>query len=302
MTLHSRIEPSTIGALSGWRISTPYGSALIAQQGAQLLSYTPNGGRPLVWLSEQAEFKRGAPVRGGIPICWPWFGVYERNPASVRDSVQVQGKASSHGWVRQADWVLTEQRVEPESVELLFAFTAPRDYAAGWAHHAQLTLRMRFGKRIDLSLAVHNQGQAPLTTALALHTYLAVSDSRHVTLQGLEGRQYLDTTQDWTPHQQRGPVTLDGETDRIYLDTTAPVTLHDPGWQRDIRLQSPDSRSTVVWNPGPTKAAQLRDMADDEWLRMACIETARVLDDALTVAPGATETVSLSISWNATGA
>ncbi|WP_415819017.1 D-hexose-6-phosphate mutarotase [Bordetella tumbae] len=303
ITMNSRthIEPTTVGALAGWRVTTPYGSALISQQGAQLLSYTPAGGRPLIWLSEQAVFKPGTPVRGGIPICWPWFGVYDRNPQSVRDSVAAAPGASSHGWVRQVDWQLSAQLIEDDTARLEFTFEAPRDHAPGWTHHAQLTLLMRFGKNIEITLSVRNRGVQDLTTTLALHTYLAVSDSQHVTIQGLEGHRYLDTVENWEPRQQQGAVRFNGETDRIYLDTATPLTLHDPGWKRDIRLQANGSRSTVVWNPGAAKAARLADMADDSWSHMACIETARVLDDALTVAPGATERVSLSIGWLTTG-
>jgi len=302
MSSHSHIEPTSIGTLSGWRITTPYGSALVAQQGAQLLSYTPAGGRPLIWLSEQAIFKPGVPVRGGIPICWPWFGVYDRNPQPVRDSVGAAAGAASHGWVRQVDWLAATQYIEGDSVVLEFTFDAPREHTPGWRHHAQLSLQMRFGKTIEMMLSVRNQGTAPLITTLALHTYLAVSDSRHINILGLEGHRYLDTTQDWQPRQQQGAVTLDGETDRIYLDTAAPITLHDPGWQRDIRLQVTGSKSTVVWNPGVAKCAGLKDMADDAWPHMACIETARVLDDALMVTPGETEEVGLSISWRSTNA
>lgn len=302
MSSHSHIEPTSIGTLSGWRITTPYGSALVARQGAQLLSYTPAGGRPLIWLSEQAIFKPGIPVRGGIPICWPWFGVYDRNPQAVRDSVGAPAGAASHGWVRQVDWLAATQYMEDDSVVLEFTFEAPREHAPGWKHHAQLGLQMRFGKTIEMTLSVRNQGTVPLTTTLALHTYLAVSDSRHVNIHGLEGHRYLDTTQDWQPRQQQGVVTLDGETDRIYLDTATPITLHDPGWQRDIRLHATGSKSAVVWNPGAAKCAGLKYMADDAWPHMACIETARVLDDALVVAPGKTEAVGLSISWRSTNA
>lgn len=294
----SRIEPTSIGPLSGWRITTPYGSALVAQQGAQLLSYTPAGGRPLIWLSDEAVFKPGTSVRGGVPVCWPWFGVYERNPQAVRDSVAAPAGAGSHGWVRQADWQLALQTTEDESATLAFTYTAAREHVPGWDHHAEVTLRMRFGKNIQMNLAIRNQGDAALTTSMALHTYLAVSDSRHVTIHGLEGHQYLDTlSPQWEQREQHGHVTLEGEVDRIYLNTTTPITLQDPGWQRDIRLQATGAKSTVVWNPGPDKAARLKDMANDAWQNMACIETGRVLDDAMTVAPGTTESVSLMISW-----
>ncbi|MCD0501884.1 D-hexose-6-phosphate mutarotase [Bordetella petrii] len=300
MTTGTLIEPARIGQLPGWRVRTPHGSALVAQQGAQLLSYTPAGGRPLVWLSEQAHLRPGAPVRGGVPVCWPWFAVYGRNPQAVRDSVTAPADAPSHGWVRQADWQLAAQRSAGDTAELEFNFAAGPGFAPGWSHQALLTLQMRFGRDLVLALSVRNLGERPFTTALALHTYLAVSDSQRVEILGLEGRDYLDMAQQWSRHGQRGPITFQGETDRLYLDTSAPVTLHDHGWRREVRLRATGSRSTVVWNPGTVKAQRLDDMADEAWRHMACVETARVLDDAMTVAPGATETMALSISLRST--
>lgn len=295
MTTDAHIESTTIGQLPGWRVRTPHGSALVARQGAQLLSYTPAGGRPLVWLSEQARLAPGAPARGGVPVCWPWFAVYDRNPQAVRDSVAAPPGAASHGWVRQADWQLAGQCAEAGAAGLEFTFTAGPGHAPGWRHHALLTLGMRFGQDIALTLSVRNLGAQPFTTALALHTYLAISDSRRIEIHGLQGCDYLDMARGWTRHRQAGPVALDGETDRLYLDTLAPVTVHDPGWSRKVRLQASGSRSTVVWNPGPAKAARLDDFADDEWQRMVCVETARVLDDALAVGPGETATVAVTI-------
>lgn len=295
-TAGTHIEPAQMGQLQGWRVRTPHGSALVARQGAQLLSYAPAGGRPLVWLSEQAHLAPGKPVRGGIPVCWPWFAVYARNPQAVRDSVAAPPGAGSHGWVRQADWQLVEQHAGTDAADLAFEFTALPGHAPGWRHHAQLHLRMRFGQEISLVLSVRNLGAQAFTTALALHTYLAISDSRRIEIHGLHARDYLDMAHDWTRHRQAGPITLDGETDRMYLDTSAPVTVRDPGWRRTVRVQARGSHTTVVWNPGTAKAARLDDFADDAWQRMVCVETARALDDALAVAPGAAAEVALALS------
>ncbi|MBV7482098.1 D-hexose-6-phosphate mutarotase [Bordetella sp. BOR01] len=299
MTGHALIEPANIGQLRGWRVRTPHGSALVARQGAQLLSYAPADGRPLIWLSEQAHLLPGVPVRGGIPVCWPWFAVYARNPAAVRDSVAAPPGAPSHGWVRQADWRLAGQHAEADEAELEFGFAALPGCAPGWRHHALLSMRMRFGQDIALALSVRNLGTQAFTTALALHTYFAVSDSRRVEIHGLQERNYLDMARHWERRRQAGPVILDGETDRLYLDTAAPVAVHDPGWRRKVCLRAAGSHSTVVWNPGADKAARLDDFANDAWQRMVCVETARVLDDALAVQPGDTATVSLSISVQA---
>jgi glucose-6-phosphate 1-epimerase len=297
MTSPSRIEPTTLGGLTAWRVTTRFGSALVTQRGAQLLSYTPAGGRPVIWLSEQARYAPDTAIRGGVPVCWPWFGVYDRNPQVVRECVAAPLGAASHGWVRQVDWDLAEQQTDAGAASMTFTYAAPPGHQPGWNHHAQLTLRLQFSERIEVSLSVQNRGTAPLSTTLALHTYLAVSDSRNVSLHGLSGHEYLDMVGDGESHRQQGLVTFAGETDRIYLNTRAPITLRDPGWQRDLRLLATNSHSTVVWNPGAAKAARLSDMADDAWPRMVCIETARVLDDALTVEPGQSETVGVAISW-----
>ncbi|WP_202109398.1 D-hexose-6-phosphate mutarotase [Bordetella sp. 15P40C-2] len=292
-----RIEPTTIGGLTAWRVTTRFGGALITRRGAQLLSYTPTGGRPVIWLSEQARYTPNTAIRGGVPVCWPWFGVYDRNPQFVRDCVAAPPGAASHGWVRQVDWDLAEQHTDGDCATLAFTYAAPPGHQPGWNQHALLTLRLRFSDRIEVALSVQNLGASPLSTTLALHTYLAVSDSRHVSVHGLSGLHYLDMVREGEPRQQQGAITFTEETDRIYLNTSAPITLRDPGWQRDIRLLATNSTSTVVWNPGAAKAARLNDMADDAWPRMVCIETARVLDDALTVAPGQSETVAVAISW-----
>jgi len=289
-----RIVPQRLGELDCLRIETPHGVALMARQGAQLLSYTPAGGKPLVWLSEEATFRAGATVRGGVPVCWPWFGVYARNPQVVRDCVNAPDDAPSHGLVRDVAWRLDEPATGRDWAELRFVLDLPEGIGP-WRHAARLALRARFGPSIELALSMSNTGPAPCTVSLALHTYLAVSDSRRVRIGGLQDKPYLDTTRDWQPLRQQGEIRIEEETDRIYLDVDRPIEVHDPDWRRIVRLDASNSRSTVVWNPWIAKSARLADFADEAWQRMLCIETARILDDALTVGPGATETVALAI-------
>ncbi|SAI12321.1 Putative glucose-6-phosphate 1-epimerase [Bordetella ansorpii] len=289
-----RIFPERLGELDCLRIETPHGSALMAPQGAQLLSYTPTGGKPLVWLSEQASFRAGASVRGGVPVCWPWFGVYARNPQSVRDSVNAPDDAPSHGLVRGLDWQLAEPETGKDWAELMFVLDL-EDGLGPWRHSARLALTARFGKSLELGFSITNTGSAPFTVSLALHTYLAVSDSRRVRIDGLQDKPYLDTARGWTPLRQQGEIAIEEETDRIYQEVDRPIEVHDPDWGRTLRLAASNSRSAVVWNPWVEKSARLSDFASDAWQRMLCIETARIMDDVLTVEAGATETVALAI-------
>jgi glucose-6-phosphate 1-epimerase len=294
MTDPVRIEAERIQELDCLHIHTPHGVALMALQGAQLLSYTPAGGHPLIWLSEQATFKAGNAVRGGVPVCWPWFGVYDRNPPSVLDSVGAGPDAASHGVVRGVDWQLAEQRFEGDTAELVFTLDMPQGLGV-WRHASRLTLQARFGASIDLSLSTRNLGPDAYTVSLALHSYFAVSDSRRIAIDGLQGDRYIDTARGWQSGVETGPITIHEETDRIYPRVDNPIVIQDPQWRRSIHITPANSHSAIVWNPWIDKAARLSDYADDAWQRMVCVESARVLDDVLTVAPGAAETVGVNI-------
>lgn len=295
---HSRpatIEAEVHGELACWTVRTPYGTARVARQGAQLLSYDDHEGRPLIWLSESAQYLAGEPLRGGVPVCWPWFGVYARNPEAVRDTVQAAPDAASHGLVRGLDWTLASQHVDAHSAELVFELDASRDLQP-WRHPARLRYVMRFGAKLTLALSVQNLGEQTITQSLALHSYFAVGDSRQVTIDGLSGKSYIDTVGgQWTTRMQEGSIRIVGETDRIYLQANDPVVIHDPVWRRSIHIAAQHSQSCVVWNPWVEKSRGLSQFADDDWQRMVCVETARVLEDTLVVEPGATQGISLSI-------
>jgi glucose-6-phosphate 1-epimerase len=291
----SHIETCRIDELDCWEVHTRHGVARIARQGAQLLRYVDAEGKPLIWLSETAAYKKGQPLRGGVPVCWPWFGDYQRNPQAVRDTVRADADAPAHGLVRALDWNLTEQTLTPDAAELLFTFDATRDMAP-WRHPAILTLAMRFAESVTLTLSVRNLGEDALTQSLALHTYLAVGDSRRVHIAGLEGARYIDTVGGtWQEKTQTGPIAIVSETDRIYLGGEGRTVIHDPVWRRSIHVVSRHSASTVVWNPWVEKSRRLSQFSEDAWQAMVCVETARVMDDVLVVAPGATGTVSVSL-------
>ncbi|MCP1607594.1 D-hexose-6-phosphate mutarotase [Pseudomonas citronellolis] len=290
-----RVEQTTIDELPCWRIHTEFGEALIAQQGAQLLSYQPHEQPPLVWLSEQTGYKRGQSLRGGVPVCWPWFGDLARNPVQVRTEY-AGDQPPAHGLVRGIDWQLDDIADEQGALAVHWKLDA-RQGLPGWAPSAELSLVMRFGERLGLELTTRNLGDKPLALSQALHTYFAVSDVRQVSIDGLQGCRYIETLENWEERRQDGLVRIQGETDRIYLDVDRPLVIRDPQWQRGIHIQTGHSRSAVLWNPWVDKAQRLSQFADDAWQRMLCIETARVWDDVLSVAPGRSETMSVEI-WS----
>ncbi|WJM97417.1 D-hexose-6-phosphate mutarotase [Pseudomonas defluvii] len=289
-----KVESEKHGELNCWRITSDSAELLIAQQGAQVLSYQRVGEPPLLWLSDQALFKQGKSVRAGVPVCWPWFGNLARNPQSVQAMYQAS-EAPAHGLARGRDWQLLG--IDNSSTELRIDFTLPQALGnlPGWPHTVALNLSIVMGEQLSLTLCSENLGSDPVTISQALHSYFAVSDVRQVRVEGVAGLNYIETLANWEQRNQQGDLGFAGETDRIYLQAPEQLSIVDPAWNRRILLRSSGSRSAVIWNPWTDRAAELIDMANDGWQRMLCIETANVWDDLVQLAPGARHTLSLSI-------
>ena len=278
----SQIERIQLEQLICWRVRTAQAELLVAEQGAQVLSYRRYGQPPLIWLSDQARYLSGQGVRGGVPVCWPWFGDAQRNPPAVQ--AMVQGVAPFHGLARTQDWSLAEASEQPDQISLGFVLELPHGLP-GWPHAASLRLDIELGEQLQLRLTTRNRGTAPLAISQALHSYFAVSDIRQVRVQGLEGCGYIETLDNWSTQQQTGALSFSGEIDRIYLDLSSRLVIDDPLWQRRVVLQSSGSRSAIVWNPWVDKSTRLTQFDADAWQGMLCIETANVLGDHLVLPP-----------------
>jgi glucose-6-phosphate 1-epimerase len=289
-----KVESEQHGELNCWRITSDTAELLVAQQGAQVLSYQRIGEPPLLWLSEQAIFKQGKSVRAGVPVCWPWFGNLKRNPAAVQAMYRGED-APAHGLVRGRDWQLLSIESSGDSVRIEFTPPETQGDLPGWPHNVELKLSIVMGEQLGITLTSYNLDNVSVTISQALHSYFAVSDVREVLVEGVDGLGYIETLANWEQRTQQGGLGFAGETDRIYLQAPEQLSIVDPNWNRRIRLSSSSSRSAVIWNPWIARAAELPDMADDGWQRMLCIETANVWDDVVTLAPGATHSLSLSI-------
>jgi glucose-6-phosphate 1-epimerase len=233
-------------------------------------------------------------VRGGVPICWPWFGALVRNPDPVRAMAR-SAEPPAHGLVRDRDWTLLTVEEQADCTEVTLGFIADHLLQTQWPHAASLELAVRVGRTLQLRLTTRNLGDHPITVSQALHTYLAVSDIDQVAVTGFEGTRYIDTLDDWRERQQQGAIRFTGETDRIYLGVPPSVQLEDRGWERSIELRAENSASAVVWNPWVEKSARLSQLDKAAWRTMACIETANVMGDVVTLAPGADAALGIEI-------
>jgi glucose-6-phosphate 1-epimerase len=258
-------------------VSNTQATATIALQGAHLMTWAPRNAQPVIWLSSAAKLATGKSIRGGVPVCWPWFGPHASETTFP-----------AHGFARTVPWDVAETKAldDDRTLVALRLIQTPATQAQ-WPHPCDLECRITVGKSLEIDLVSRNTGTAPFTIGDALHTYFAVSDIRHAAIRGLENCDYLDKVDGGKRKQQTDAVTFTGETDRIYLDTANDVLIDDPGLKRRIRIEKRGSRSTVVWNPWIEKANKMGDLGENGYLNMVCVETANAADDVVTVAPGA---------------
>ncbi len=258
-------------------VENRHARATIAMQGAHLMSFQPHGHEPMIWLSPEAKLKAGKSIRGGVPVCWPWFGPHQSNP-----------KLPAHGFARTVPWRLNQvHALSDGSTRLEFELVSSSATQAQWPHNGAVRNIITIGKTLQHELVTSNHAREPVVIGEALHTYFRVGDIRKVTVHGLHGCDYLDKVKAFQRLTQSDAINFRGEVDRIYLDAPAITEIRDPSMKRRIVIRSHGSRSTVIWNPWIEKAAGLGDMGPDGYLNMLCVETANAAEDTITLAPGA---------------
>jgi glucose-6-phosphate 1-epimerase len=267
-------------------MSGPAGSAVVALQGAQLLGWTPSGHRPVIWLSPVERLGTVKALRGGTPVCWPWFAAHPADPTKPM-----------HGFVRTRIWAVRAAAVTADGVWVEFGQrSTPADLAL-WPHQAAVTLRVTLASQLGLTLTTTNTGAAQFALTQALHTYFHVGDIGAITVAGFDGESYQDKLADFARRQQSGVVRFAGEVDRIYDRHAGEATIVDERLQRRITIAQSGGRSAVVWNPGPDKAARLGDLGPGTgnqggWREFVCVETANAGDDVIQLNAGASHTLS----------
>ena len=273
-------ETKTVNGIEIIEISNAWGKAEISTLGAHVMSWTPVNEKPVLWMSKKSYFEPGKPIRGGIPVCWPWFGGV---------------KKPSHGFARIEKW--DHAVYELENGATMAVLTLDQAELADFPFHAQLAVTM--GKSLEVVLTVVNKGESPVTVSGALHTYFAVSDIANVRISGLDGAAFEDrraSAAQVTGHVQDGEVAVDAEVDRLYTSTTADVIYSDLGTGRSILVEKLGSYSTVVWNPWIEKAKAMPDFGDQEFRKMICIEAANAGSDSRILIPGVSHTLAQKIT------
>lgn len=269
------------GGLPVLRVVNGLGQAEVLLHGAHVLSFQPAGGAPVLWLSGRSPFADGKAVRGGVPVCWPWFGPDQRG---------------MHGFARYRAWTLAEAaQLADGRTRVILALTADDATRALWPYAFRLELAVTVGRTLDLALTATNTDDMPWSWRGALHTYFAVADVRRASIEGLAGCAFVDAPSTGPVRNlvQDGLVTFFGEIDRRYVDSGCPLVLAD-GIRR-LRVTKAGSGVTVVWNPGAVRAAAMPEIGD-LWPGMVCIEAAVCGEGRVDLLPGCAATLRQTIA------
>lgn len=267
-------------------IITPETEAVIYLQGAHLTHWKPANAEPVLFVSRQSQFASGKAIRGGVPVCFPWFANRTGRPDSP-----------AHGFVRAAEWTLGSVSAnEDGSTTTRFEFIDSESTRAQWPHAFRAEYQITVGPSLKMAFEVENTGRESLTYEAALHTYFCVSNAADIAITGLEGAEYIDKVDALARKRlSDGPLRFTGETDRVFVNTTSTTRLVDEGMNRTIVVEKSGSQTTVIWNPWIAKAKAMADFGDDEWSHMACIETANSGENSITLPPGAKHTMTAHI-------
>jgi len=281
---HARIFTGQ-GGLPKIVVDHPHAVGEIYLHGAHVTHWQPHGHEPIFHMSPNAVFAEDKPIRGGIPICLPWFGPKAGDAG-----------APSHGFVRTRAWTPVGASEDPHGATVRLRLDVPADASPHWKAPFTAELAVSFGHSLAVVLKVTNTGAAPLKFEEALHTYYRVGDANEATVSGLHNTDYLDKpTGGQRLPQKDVAIHFGSEVDRVYLNTDHPCAIHDPSLGRTITVEKQHSRSTIVWNPAEKRAGELKDIGTQNWTGFVCVETANVGEYAVTLPPGESHEMHLLV-------
>jgi glucose-6-phosphate 1-epimerase len=257
-------------------VTTPAASALVSVYAGQVLSFRPAGAEDLFFLSDKAFYADGKAIKGGVPICWPWFGP------------DPDGKGRpGHGFVRNRMWTLRGVEELPDGrIHIRVGLADSEETRAIWPHGFDVELQATIGESLETALVTRNTGTTPFSLSQGLHTYFKVGDASRATVEGLDGVSYVDKMDGGAVKTLAGPVTITGETEMLVTGAPAAMEINDPAMGRAIRIRSQGSASAVIWNPWAKTGGAMADLEPEDYLRLLCVETTNAGPDTVTVPPG----------------
>lgn len=254
-------------------------TAEITLLGAHIVSFIPKGGKDLMWMSSDTVYAEGSALRGGVPICWPWFG--------KKDGI-------SHGIVRRYNWrLIGAEDVAANKSIVRFAIDDSEESRAVWNYKFHLEMLFTIADTLSMELTTTNTDDKPFEIGEALHTYFNIGAISAVKVNGFENKTYLDKAAGATGDGKvpNGPIVVTSEVDRVFQNAPGPFEIVDDSFKRSIKITTANSNSAVVWNPWIEKSLTMSDYQNDGYLTMICVETCNCMEDSRTIQPGASHTL-----------
>jgi glucose-6-phosphate 1-epimerase len=265
-------------------IKNIHSTATILLQGAQVLSYQPQGKADFLWVSREASYDAANFLHGGIPICWPYFA-------------EGDGSGPIHGFVRSKVWQVIETKILGRGETYIKLSISDDDSMKSiWPYKFELVLEVTVGETLSLTLTTTNKDKQKFEITQALHTYFRISNPNCIVIDGLAGCLYSDKVLNFAESVQHGNLVINEEVDRVYTKKTGAVCILDKGYPRKVTITPNGSKTVVVWNPWEKLAKTLPYFGDDEYNEMTCVETANALKDAIEILPGKSFKLSVVIS------
>lgn len=281
--------------LEGFRITQDDTVAEFYIQGGTLSNLTIQG-IPVLWQSSRNLFKRGKAIRGGVPICWPWFGRPEHSDAVLIDQLGQFGlveEAPQHGLVRSIDWQLEQVEIKASEIRVRFSIESKQWSSVYFPFQSKLEVEYVISDRLSIRLSTYNLDSRPFIISQALHSYFSAEDIEQCSIEGLQGKPFFDALDNWTIKQEQYPLVINQNIDRVYR-TANDVTLRRA--KDSLLIQSKHSGSTVVWNPWREKCEALMDCEPNGFREFICIETANATGDSIQIQPSDSFTLSVEVT------
>ena len=269
-------------------IDNTHSTGKIALQGAHIMEWQLKfDTQPVFWMSSNARFVKGRSIRGGVPICWPWFGAHPTDSTFC-----------PHGFARVIPWrVIDVDSTATGATRIILEMQQTPEAQRQLSYPYALTVTITIGRRLRVEMSTTNKADHPFVIGEAFHTYLNVSDISNIKIIGMQDCVYADKVRKYQRFVEHEALHFEGEFDRVFIDHSSDCSVHDKGFNRIIHVAKSGSDTTVVWSPGAEKAAEMSDMGvSDEWRKMVCVETTNAMDNMVVINPGRTHAISAEYS------
>ena len=267
-------------------VANKYADADICLYGAHVISFRPHNTMEILWMSPESNFLEGSPIRGGIPVCFPWFGPHPTDPEKPQ-----------HGFGRLMYWEVIETASLPNGETLVrLQLCSSEKTKAYWPHDFCAEMNITIGQTLLATLKVTNTSTGPFDYTCALHSYFSLSSIENITIEGLQNTRYHSQLESGDFVQETPDLRIEKAETRHYYGTEAACIIDDHIFSRRIRTDKSGSRNTTVWNPWEENSRQIADIPDEGYLQFVCIEAVNAFDGVVRLAPGENHETSAIIS------